>query len=72
MRRADLRRLARANTGERIQSDVLCMACGWQGWIEYRIPRERWRCPACGKRDIVRDEDEAGRPERGTMQEGEA
>jgi ribosomal protein S27AE len=72
MRRAELRRRARAATGELMQSDVMCLACGWQAVMVYRHPRERWTCPECHARELVRDDDEAERPARAEIEEGEA
>ena len=72
MRRAELRRRARAATGEWMESAALCLACGWQCIIEYRRPAERWTCAECGQRELVRDDDEATRPNAADVTEGEA
>jgi predicted RNA-binding Zn-ribbon protein involved in translation (DUF1610 family) len=74
MRRAELRRRARAGVGRRLSCDAICLACGWQGTVEYARPAERWTCrePDCGRREVVRDEGEAERPERAKAPQGEA
>jgi predicted RNA-binding Zn-ribbon protein involved in translation (DUF1610 family) len=72
MRRHDLRRRAQAATGEWMQSAALCLACGWQAVIAYKRPAEKWTCPECGKRELVRDDDEADRPSVADVTEGEA
>jgi len=72
MRRAELRRRAQAATGEWMESAALCLACGWQCVIAYRRPAERWTCPECHARELVRDDDEAERPARAEVEEGEA
>jgi predicted RNA-binding Zn-ribbon protein involved in translation (DUF1610 family) len=72
VRKHDLRRRARANVGEWNEAHALCLACGWQCIIEYQRPAERWTCAQCGQRELVRDDDEAQRPARAAIEEGEA
>ena len=72
MDRKTLKRRAQAATGEWMESHALCLSCGWQCVIEYRRPAERWTCPECHARELVRDDDEADRPARVEIEEGEA
>lgn len=65
MRRAELRRRARAGVGQRLRCAALCLGCGWQGEVEYARPAEVWRCPECGRRQVVRDEEEQERGAEG-------
>lgn len=62
MRRAELRKRARAAIREGVTTRVLCLACGFQGIIEDARPAELWKCPSCGRRALVRDEEEDERP----------
>lgn len=34
---------------------IVCLGCGHRWRATYRDPPERFRCPACGKREGVRD-----------------
>lgn len=72
MRRAELRRRARAAVRQEVRVRVLCLACGFQAEMEGARPAERWTCPHCGKRELVRDEEEDARPCRAETLEGEA
>jgi hypothetical protein len=60
VRRRDLQRRARAGVGIRFTSDAICLACGWQGTIEY------------GRRELIRDDDNVPAFVPAEQEEGEA
>jgi predicted RNA-binding Zn-ribbon protein involved in translation (DUF1610 family) len=72
VRRRDLQRRARAGVGIRFTSDAICLACGWQGTIEYARPAERWTCYECGRRELIRDDDDMPAFVPVEQEEGEA
>jgi len=59
-KRRELSKLARSNVGPKFHAELVCTNCHATLEAHYLIPREVFRCPSCGRKAAIRDDDAAG------------